>query len=102
MGCEVVLATQVLWLQCHAYNLMRVWLGQTLVPEAGDRSHNVCKDGVAPGESAALLPVLALLKVLEVLEYVPLMHVAGLVCPPMCGQASASSRHPFVHVAQEV
>jgi hypothetical protein len=22
---------------------------QTLVPEAGDRSHNVCRDGVAPG-----------------------------------------------------
>ncbi len=24
---------------------------QTLVPEAGDRDHNVCKDGVAPGMS---------------------------------------------------
>ena len=24
---------------------------QTLVPEAGDRSHNVCRDGVAPGGS---------------------------------------------------
>ncbi|KAK9836012.1 hypothetical protein WJX81_006289 [Elliptochloris bilobata] len=27
----------------------RILLLQTLVPEAGDRSHNVCRDGVAPG-----------------------------------------------------
>ena len=29
----------------------KILLLQTLVPEAGDRHHNVCKDGVAPGES---------------------------------------------------
>ena len=28
----------------------RILLLQTLVPEAGDRQHNVCRDGVAPGE----------------------------------------------------
>ena len=28
----------------------KILLLQTLVPEAGDRSHNVCRDGVAPGE----------------------------------------------------
>lgn len=26
-----------------------ILLLQTLVPEAGDRSHNACEDGVAPG-----------------------------------------------------
>ena len=68
---------------------MRVWLGQTLVPEAGDRSHNVCKDGVAPGESAALL------KALEVLDYVPFMHVAGLMCRAhRCGKATRKSKAP--------
>ena len=29
----------------------KILLLQTLVPEAGDRQHNVCRDGVAPGES---------------------------------------------------
>ena len=28
----------------------KILLLQTLVPEAGDRQHNVCRDGVAPGE----------------------------------------------------
>ena len=28
----------------------RILLLQTLVPEAGDRQHNVCRDGVAPGK----------------------------------------------------
>lgn len=27
-----------------------ILLLQTLVPEAGDRQHNTCEDGVAPGE----------------------------------------------------
>jgi predicted SAM-dependent methyltransferase len=28
----------------------KLLLLQTLVPEAGDRDHNTCEDGVAPGE----------------------------------------------------
>ena len=37
----------------------KVLLLQTLVPEAGDRQHNVCKDGVAPGICSRLLALLA-------------------------------------------
>ena len=29
----------------------KILLLQTLVPEAGDRKHNVCRDGVAPGKA---------------------------------------------------
>lgn len=40
----------------HAYERMNLLshlcscvIAQTIVPEAGDRSKNICKDGVAPG-----------------------------------------------------
>ena len=38
----------------------KILLLQTLVPEAGDRQHNVCRDGVAPGECMDSRPCLVL------------------------------------------
>ena len=71
----------------------KILLLQTLVPEAGDRQHNVCRDGVAPGN---LQPVACMQRLRDTPDAALYCDRPAQACSPSrslrCAPAAAGAR----------